>query len=82
MIPRMAAEIGLNLPCRYSNSPEMDAEEVKVLRKNDIRTRAFIIINEHRYVSMWPPDLEPLYSNFPRQVLHIFGSASYGNFPV
>jgi hypothetical protein len=59
MIPRMAAEIGLHLPCRYSIGPEMSAEEVEILRKNDIRTRAFIIINEHRYVSIWPPELDP-----------------------
>jgi hypothetical protein len=49
MIPRMAMEIGLNLPRQYSKG-NLDSETVAKFRLNDIRTRGFIILNEHRYV--------------------------------
>lgn len=48
MIPRMAAEIGLHLPRSYNNA-ETSSEEVESLRMNDVRTRAFMIISEHRF---------------------------------
>lgn len=48
MIPRMASEIGLNLPRRYDNNSDLDAERAEQLRWNDLRTRGFMILNEHR----------------------------------
>lgn len=48
MIPRMAAEIGLNLPRGQGNDSDMNTEDDERLRINDIRTRAFMIISEHR----------------------------------
>jgi hypothetical protein len=49
MIPRMAADIGLNLPCVSGHQSELDASEAEMLRFNNITTRAFMIASEHRY---------------------------------
>jgi hypothetical protein len=44
----MASEIGLNLSQRYdTNDPDID--KVEKLRWNDLRTKAFMIINEYRW---------------------------------
>ncbi|KAF4469436.1 hypothetical protein FALBO_3656 [Fusarium albosuccineum] len=48
MIPRMASEIGLNVPRRYEHI-YLDKAKAEALRWNDLRTRAFIIINEYRF---------------------------------
>lgn len=48
MIPRMASEIGLNLPRHYDESKDLNSEKVEKLQWNDIRTRGFIILNEYR----------------------------------
>ena len=48
MIPRMAEEVGLAIPQRYEAPAGIEAEKIEALRWNDLRTRAFIIINEHR----------------------------------
>lgn len=48
MIPRMASEIGLDLPRRYENITDLDPDKADKLRWNDLRTRCFIIINEYR----------------------------------
>lgn len=47
MVPRMAAEIGLSLSHRYDGDG-CDTAEAEKLRNNNCRTRAFMIINEHR----------------------------------
>lgn len=49
MIPRMASEIGLNLPRHYDESKDLNSEKVEKLQWNDIRTRGFIILNEYRF---------------------------------
>ncbi|KAF4967389.1 hypothetical protein FSARC_5047 [Fusarium sarcochroum] len=48
MIPRMATEIGLSRSRIYDCS-DGDSDEMERLQLNDIRTRAFIIINEYRF---------------------------------
>lgn len=52
MIPRMASEIGLHLPSKYDSDDaqgiDPDPDETNMVRLNDIRTRAFMIISEHR----------------------------------
>ena len=47
----MAAEIGLTLRGKSDNVSEIDTEIADQLRRNEIRTRAWMIINEHRYVA-------------------------------
>jgi hypothetical protein len=49
MIQRMASEIGLDISRRYDNS-DLDSGTADKFRWNDLRTRAFMIINEHRQV--------------------------------
>ena len=49
MIPRMATEIGLNRPPLAMS--KQDTAKTYQLWKNDLRTRAFLMINEYRLVS-------------------------------
>jgi hypothetical protein len=54
MIQRMASEIGLDLSRRYDNS-DPDSGKADMFRWNDLRTRAFMIINDHRQVKCTSP---------------------------
>jgi hypothetical protein len=47
MIARMAAEIGLTSPSRAVPS-RTDDQNANERRWNDLRTRAFLILNEYR----------------------------------
>ncbi|KAL1844933.1 hypothetical protein VTK73DRAFT_1485 [Phialemonium thermophilum] len=63
MFPRMAGEIGLTLPRRYDGHSGLDPEQAEKFRWNDIRTRAFMVINEYRfftYSGRRPMDLSDL----------------------
>ena len=48
MFQRMAIEIGLHVPRQYDNNSGLDAETRGQLRRNDLRTRVFVILNEYR----------------------------------
>ncbi|KAL4882335.1 hypothetical protein BJY04DRAFT_217253 [Aspergillus karnatakaensis] len=76
MIPRMAFEIGLNLSHRYDKENAHDAQRAEQLRRNDCRTKAFMIINEHRFSSFSgrnPMDLYPFELNETQleEVMHL-----------
>ena len=45
---RMAHEIGLDRPRRYEDA---DVAITDKLRLNDIRTRAFMLVNEYRFIT-------------------------------
>lgn len=49
MFQRMAIEIGLHVPRRYDNNSGLSEEKIGQLRRNDLRTRVFLILNEYRY---------------------------------
>lgn len=48
LFQRMATEIGLHVPRKYDNNSGLDADKVSQLRRNDLRTRVFLILNEYR----------------------------------
>lgn len=48
IIPRMASEIGLDHHRHYDGGSELDPDQIDRLQLNDLRTRAFMVINEYR----------------------------------
>jgi len=48
MYQRMATEIGLDHPRRHEGSTQLDVELNGRLRRNDLRTRIFLVLNEYR----------------------------------